>query len=229
MVCEDIAAPYEQAEVAALRAAACEGARTVWHSPYFAPARMPWGCGPVARRVHQFPPKVERAGITPAAPLFPCQTCCRRPICPRPRYRPWAQSRALPASSNPTATRQRCPLVLPYWNARVRWREAAALVHLAQYARKPPHSWLGHTQWAHGADSSSKFSPWLGHGGTRRARFMRLEPLSATTAPTTAPTGCGSSCCGATTFGCCTCNMAQRCTGRGAVRTAACSAQPARF
>ena len=41
VVCEDIAAPYEQAEVAALRAAGLQ-VRTVWHSSLLPPARMPW-------------------------------------------------------------------------------------------------------------------------------------------------------------------------------------------
>jgi hypothetical protein len=43
--------------------------------------------------------------------------------------------------------------------------------------------------------------------------FTAFRP---STAPTTALTGCGSSCCGATTFAGCTCKHGRRCTGPGA-------------
>jgi deoxyribodipyrimidine photo-lyase len=64
-----------------------------------------------------------------------------------------------------------------------------------------------------GLDYSSKFSPWLATGAlSARQALPQLKAFGATTAPTTAATGCGSSCCGATTFGCCTCSTAARCT-----------------
>ena len=68
VVCEDIAAPYEQAEAAALRAAGLQ-VRTVWHSSLLPPARMPWPVDQLPGVFTSFRQKVERAGITPAAPL----------------------------------------------------------------------------------------------------------------------------------------------------------------
>jgi deoxyribodipyrimidine photo-lyase len=68
VVCEDIAAPYEQAEVVALRAAGLQ-VRTVWHSSLLPPARMPWPVDQLPGVFTSFRQKVERAGITPAVPL----------------------------------------------------------------------------------------------------------------------------------------------------------------
>ncbi|MBB2775509.1 UNVERIFIED_ORG: deoxyribodipyrimidine photolyase [Comamonas terrigena] len=68
LVCEDIAAPEEQAEVAALRAAGLQ-VHTVWHSSLLHPDQLPW---PVAQLPAVFTPfrqAIERAGLQPAAPL----------------------------------------------------------------------------------------------------------------------------------------------------------------
>ncbi len=80
VVCEDIAAPYEQAEVAALRAAGLQ-VRTVWHSSLLHPADMPWPAFDLPGVFTSFRQKVERAGIAPAAP-----TACARsaPAAARP-------------------------------------------------------------------------------------------------------------------------------------------------
>ena len=100
VVCEDIAAPYEEAEVAALRAAGLQ-VRTVWHSSLLPPARMPWSVDQLPGVFTSFRQKVERAGITPPRHCPHPPNCCRRPNCPQPCCKPWAQSRALPASSKP--------------------------------------------------------------------------------------------------------------------------------
>ena len=68
IVCEDIAAPEEQAEVAALRAAGLQ-VHTVWHSSLLHPQHLPW---PVQRLPAVFTPfrqQIEQAGLQPAAPL----------------------------------------------------------------------------------------------------------------------------------------------------------------
>ncbi|HVL43398.1 MAG TPA: deoxyribodipyrimidine photo-lyase, partial [Acidovorax sp.] len=61
VVCDDIAAPYEQAEVAALRAAGLQ-VRTVWQSSLLPPSRMPWPVDQLPGVFTSFRQKVERAG-----------------------------------------------------------------------------------------------------------------------------------------------------------------------
>ena len=110
--------PYEQAEVAALRAAGLQ-VRTVWHSSLLPPVRMPWPVDQLPGVFTTFRQKVERAGITPPRHC-PCPpNCCRHPRYPCRCCKPWAQSRALPASSNPHRPRAATPARPSPRNARV--------------------------------------------------------------------------------------------------------------
>ena len=68
VVCEAIAAPYEQAEVAALRDAGLT-VHTVWHSSLLQPHDMPWPVEQLPAVFTTFRQAVERAGIAPPAPL----------------------------------------------------------------------------------------------------------------------------------------------------------------
>ena len=167
VVCEDIAAPHEQAEVAALRAAGLQ-VRTVWHSSLLQPADMPW---PASERPAVFTPfrqAVERAHIKPPAPL-PAPAS----LLPPPRVPPdvWQTVGAEPAGADqgPTATDNpggHDPRSsFPYGTRVFDGGETAALAHLAQYlARKLPHSYKATRNGLTGLDYSSKFSPWLATG-----------------------------------------------------------------
>ncbi len=165
VVCEDIAAPYEQAEVAALRAAGLQ-VRTVWHSSLLPPARMPWPVDQLPGVFTTFRQQVEPAGITPAAPL-PAPT----QLLPPPDVSaPVLQ--AVCAEQGAAAIQQPAPpqgsdarSSFPYGTAACDGSEAAALAHLAQYlARKLPHSYKDTRNGLTGLDYSSKFSPWLATG-----------------------------------------------------------------
>ena len=165
VVCEDIAAPYEQAEVAALRAAGLQ-VRTVWHSSLLPPVRMPWPVDQLPGVFTTFRQKVERAGITPAAPL-PLPT----KLLPPPEV-PVPVLQAVGAEQGAASIQQAPPQQgsdarssFPYGTPACDGSEAAALAHLAQYlARKLPHSYKDTRNGLTGLDYSSKFSPWLATG-----------------------------------------------------------------
>ena len=165
VVCEDIAAPYEQAEVAALRAAGLQ-VRTVWHSSLLPPARMPWPVDQLPGVFTTFRQKVERAGITPALPL-PASA----QLLPPPDM-PMSVLQAVGAEQGAEAIQQDAPpqgsdgrSSFPYGTPVCDGSEAAALAHLAQYlARKLPHSYKDTRNGLTGLDYSSKFSPWLATG-----------------------------------------------------------------
>ena len=214
VVCEDIAAPYEQAEVAALRAAGLQ-VRTVWLSSLLPPSLMPWSVDQLPGVFTTFRQKVESADITPAAPL-PAPTRLLPPpdvsasVLQAVGAGQGAAAIRQPASPQGTDARSS----FPYGTVACDGSEAAALAHLAQYlARKLPHGYKATRNGLTGLHYSSKFSPWLATGALSRRQVMpwpRLKAGSkASTVPARAPTGSGSSCCGATIFGCCTCSTGQ--------------------
>ena len=146
VVCEDIAAPYEQAEVAALRAAGLQ-VRTVWHSSLLPPARMPWPVDQLPGVFTTFRQKVERAGITPATPLPAPTQLLPPPDMPAPVLQAvgaeqGAASIQLPAPPQGSDTRSSFPYGTPGCDG----SEAAALAHLAQAVAEV----AGSGQLAHG-------------------------------------------------------------------------------
>jgi len=165
VVCEDIAAPYEQAEVAALRAAGLQ-VRTVWHSSLLPPARMPWPVDQLPGVFTTFRQKVERAGITPAAPLPVPTKLLPPPEVPVPVLQAVGAEQGAASIQQPTPPQgSDTRSSFPYGTAACDGSEAAALAHLAQYlARKLPHSYKDTRNGLTGLDYSSKFSPWLATG-----------------------------------------------------------------
>ncbi|MBU1352623.1 MAG: DASH family cryptochrome [Gammaproteobacteria bacterium] len=168
VVCEDIAAPYEQAEVAALRAAGLQ-VRTVWHSSLLSPAGMPWPAAELPAVFTPFRQAVERARLKPPAPLRPPTSLLPPPRVPPDVWRavagavPAAAEQGAAASDNPGGRDPRSSF--PYGTPACDGGEAAALAHLAQYlTRKLPHSYKATRNGLTGLDYSSKFSPWLATG-----------------------------------------------------------------
>ena len=167
VVCEDIAAPYEQAEIAALRAAGLQ-VRTVWHSSLLQPSDMPWPVTDLPAVFSPFRNAVERAGIQPHAPLPAPASLLPPPLVP-PDV--WSALGAAPALAEQGANATGHPAgrdprsSFPYGTPACDGSEAAALAHLAQYlARKLPHSYKATRNGLTGLDYSSKFSPWLATG-----------------------------------------------------------------
>ena len=165
VVCEDIAAPYEQAEVAALRAAGLQ-VRTVWHSSRLHPADMPWPASDLPGVFTSFRQKVERAGIAPAAPLPAPAALLPPPDLPADVLQTSGAGQcATVAQTDPSPAGQDPRSSFPYGTPACDGSEAAALAHLAQYlARKLPHSYKATRNGLMGRDYSSKFSPWLATG-----------------------------------------------------------------
>ena len=178
VVCEDIAAPYEQAEVAALRAAGLQ-VRTVWHSSLLHPQQLPW---PVQRLPAVFTPfrqQIEQVGLQPAAPLPPPAAL---PPAPPGVPNAWlddsAQTLAALAGTPPAADARSA---FPYLQGALHGGEAAALAHLHQYlARGLPHSYKRTRNDLLGLDYSSKWSPWLATGAlSPRQALAQLRQFEA--------------------------------------------------
>ena len=167
VVCEDIAAPDEQAEVAALRAAGLH-VHTVWHSSLLQPADMSWPAAGLPAVFTPFRHAVERADIRPPPPLPTPASLLPPPLVPTHVWQAvgakpaWAEQGG-PTLANPAGCDPRSSF--PYGTPACNGSEAAALAHLAQYlARKLPHSYKATRNGLTGLDYSSKFSPWLATG-----------------------------------------------------------------
>ncbi|OJX32740.1 MAG: deoxyribodipyrimidine photolyase [Burkholderiales bacterium 68-12] len=178
LVCEEIAAPEEQAEVAALRAAGLQ-VRTVWHSSLLHPEQLPWPAEQLPRVFTAFRQGVEQAGRLPAAPLPPPAA-----LPPWPQGVPApcldGQAQALAAwAGEPAAADARS--AFPYLQAGLQGGEAAALAHLTQYlARGLPHRYKRTRNGLVGLDYSSKWSPWLATGAlSPRQALAQLRQFEA--------------------------------------------------
>ena len=178
VVCEDVAAPYEQAEVAALRACGLR-VHTVWHSSLLSPVDMPWHAAQLPGAFTSFRQEVERARIMPPQPLPP-------PGCllPPPAFAPSVLLKAEAAiygaahrgeAEDPAPCTAGCDSrsSFPYGTAACDGGETAALAHLAHYlARKLPHSYKATRNALTGLDYSSKLSPWLATGALSARRVL---------------------------------------------------------
>ena len=154
VVCERIAAPEEDAEVAALRAAGLT-VREHWQSGLFEPSALPFAVADLPKVFSQFRQQLSRAGCQPLAPL-PALS----------QLPPWpAAAPALPGPSEapcpPLASGCAFPYALPAW----RLDEAAGLAHLAGYcAGEDIARYKATRNGLSGTAYSSKFSPWLACG-----------------------------------------------------------------
>jgi len=176
VVCEEIAVPEEQAEVAALRAAGLK-VQTVWQSSLLDPAQLPWDAAGLPAVFTQFRQAVERARLAPPSPLPAPSTLPPWPAA----FTPPAQLCAvLPLSSMPQMP---IPPLLPTRPgsagddrsslAGLDCGETGGLAHLARYlARKLPDSYKQTRNGLTGLDYSSKWSPWLATGALSARRIL---------------------------------------------------------
>lgn len=178
VVCEEIAAPEEQAQVTDLRAAGLQ-VQTVWHSSLLDPDHLPWPPLQLPPVFTAFRQAIESAGLQPAA-LLPSPTA----LPPWPPGMPGqctdapAQAMAALAGSVPAADGRSA---FPYLQHGLHGGEAAALAHLAQYlARHLPHSYKRTRNGLLGLDFSSKWSPWLATGAlSPRQAWAQLRQFEA--------------------------------------------------
>lgn len=180
VVCEDIAAPEEQAQVAALRAAGLT-VITVWHSSLLEPNALPFAPAQLPDVFTRFRQAVERADMAPLPPL-----AAPAALLPPPPSEALtgdllkalgfhaitaAMTAAGAADSHSAGSDIRSSF--PYAKPAFHGSEAAALAHLAHYlARKLPHSYKQTRNGLTGVDYSSKFSPWLATGALSARQVM---------------------------------------------------------
>ena len=182
IVCEQIAAPYEQAEVAALRAAGLT-VKAGWQSSLLSPTQLPFAIAALPEVFTQFRQAVERAGVQPPAPLPTPQAL--PPLPPLAiswsKQAPGQWNQAVLAMDSVASFAPR-PAPAPVPDARSSFPyatpacdggETAALAHLRQYlARKLPHTYKETRNGLTGLDYSSKFSPWLATGALSARQVM---------------------------------------------------------
>ncbi len=178
VVCEAIAAPEEEAEVAALQAQGLQ-LQTVWQSSLLHPDDLPFAPADLPPVFTTFRNKIERADVQPHAPL-PVPTAF--PALPAAHgWSAWQTVAAAPTDSTAPANAAAAhaePVEderssFPYATAAFAGGEVAALAHLAQYlARKLPHSYKQTRNGLMGVDYSSKFSPWLATGALSARQIM---------------------------------------------------------
>ncbi|CAJ0867730.1 Cryptochrome DASH [Ralstonia sp. LMG 32965] len=166
--CEDIAAPYEQAEVAELRSAGLQ-VQTVWQSSLIDPLALPWPVQSLPAVFTTFRQAIEQARIAPSTPLPPPAGLPPWPagvVIPPGLQRKSAHvaNETLPADSRAS---------FPYGRPEFDGGETAGLRHLATYLqRKLPHTYKRTRNALAGVDFSSKWSPWLATGALSPRRVM---------------------------------------------------------
>lgn len=164
VVCEEIAAPEEQAQLVALRT---QGVRlqTVWQSTLMAPEDLPFAPQEVPDTFTHFRQALERQGVRPCRPLPPPDA-----LPPPPAPALWASSAvasagAEPAPQHPEQVAIDACTSFPMNQPAFHGSAQAALAHLHRYCeRQLPHSYKTTRNDLSGIDFSSKWSPWLATG-----------------------------------------------------------------
>ena len=178
VVCEDIAAPEEEAQVAALRAAGL-AVNTVWQSSLLDLNDLPFDGGACPEVFTAFRQAVERAHVLPATPLKAPMVFPPLPLLPE----------SLLTHSN-INTQTQLPLQalpdvrssFPHHTPAFAGGETAAAAHIQRYFSTPQVSSYKTTRnGLTGTDYSSKFSPWLATGAlSARSAYAGLKRFEQT-------------------------------------------------
>ncbi len=167
--CEAIAAPEEDAELEALRAAGL-AVDTTWQSSLLDPSGLPFAATELPDVFSAFRRAVEHAGVVPPAPQPPPADLPPLPDLP-------AKALSIGPVPPPPAGQSDPRSSFPYWQRRFSGGEAAAHAHLEHYfARRLAHTYKATRNGLTGIDYSSKFSPWLASGAlSARAAHAALK------------------------------------------------------
>ncbi|AWB34337.1 DASH family cryptochrome [Orrella marina] len=163
--CESIAAPYEEQEVVALRAAGLS-VTTVWQSSMLDPYDLPWPAQKLPASFTPFRQAIESARIQPPAPLSV------------PIRLPAAPDMAIPAGLSGRPATLPAPFLdprssFPYTQPEFDGTEQAGLTHLEQYLHaRRPHTYKQTRNDLTGTGYSSKWSPWLATGSLSAREVM---------------------------------------------------------
>lgn len=171
VVCENIAAPEEQAQVIALREAGLI-VNTVWQSSLLKLDALPFGYTACPEVFTAFRNAVERAGVLPGQPLPAPATV---PPLPAGLLPSAVVANGLAAQALPDARSS-----FPHHTPAFAGGETAALAHISQYfSTSRVSSYKATRNGLSGTGYSSKFSPWLATGAlsvrTACAALQRYE------------------------------------------------------
>jgi deoxyribodipyrimidine photo-lyase len=160
LVCEEIAAPEEEAQVQALRRRGLH-VQTVWQSTLVAPEALPLPPEALPDTFTPFRLLLERHGVQACAPI-PAPT--RLPALPPEPWLRLARERCVPPRPRTPAPVD-ARAAFPWGPTGLQGSEQAALAHLQRYcARGLPHRYKATRNGLDGVDDSSKWSPWLATG-----------------------------------------------------------------
>ena len=189
--CEEIAAPEEQAEVAALRAAGLK-VSTVWQSSLLEPADLPCTPDALPDVFTHFRTAVERHKVLPPLPVArpamipPLPFAYAGLVEPCRATGPASSAGWTKASSAPQAAQHAMPPAgahasFPYDLAAFSGGASAAADHVRQYfERKLAHTYKVTRNGMTGIDYSTKFSPWLASGAlSARTAYAALKQFEA--------------------------------------------------
>ncbi len=163
LVCEDIPAPEEQAQVQALRRSGVT-VETVWQSTLMAPEALPFLPEEVPDRFTSFRQRLEQEAIRATPPSPPIQALA--PLPPQQVLQTClALLPAAPAADDALAQPLDPRSAFPWGPSGLGGGETAALDHLEQYCHRGlPHTYKATRNGLVGIDCSSKWSPWLATG-----------------------------------------------------------------
>jgi deoxyribodipyrimidine photo-lyase len=166
LICEDVAAPEEQAQVQRLKARGVV-VQTVWQSTLFAPDQLPFPPHKVPDAFTTFRQAVEIHAVKVHAPLP-----CAQKLPPRPASNASSNDSDWDLAILTAISQAQAPSTLSDPRSAFPWSrpefgggEGAALAHLARYcSRGLPHSYKDTRNGLYGVDYSTKWSPWLATG-----------------------------------------------------------------
>lgn len=163
LVCEDIAAPYEEAQIQALQQLEID-VQTLWQSTLMAPEQLPFEPHEVPDEFSSFRRAVERQTFSPAQPVV---AVTNMPVLPDHaamelmREMQHIHEYEIDPHSILHDPRSAFPWSRPGFHG----GERAALTHLAHYCSDDlPHTYKTTRNGLVGADYSTKWSPWLATG-----------------------------------------------------------------
>ena len=163
LVCEDIAAPYEEAHIQALQHRGID-VQTVWQSTLMAPGQLPFEPHEVPDEFSSFRRAVERQTFAPAQPVATVMTM---PVLPNQAVLGSVHElqHAIGHTTDPCAILDDPRSAFPWSQPEFHGGERAALAHLDKYcSRDLPHTYKATRNGLVGADYSTKWSPWLATG-----------------------------------------------------------------
>ena len=159
LVCEDIAAPYEEAQVQALQKKGIK-VQSVWQSTLMTAEQLPFEPHEVPNEFSSFRRAVERKKFVTAQPLA---AITKMPSLPdHKNLKPLGD---IEHTTAPYEILDDTRSAFPWSQPEFHGGERAAIAHLKQYCKRElPHSYKSTRNGLMGADYSTKWSPWLATG-----------------------------------------------------------------